>query len=454
MNCHVFKRKRKVNGKTVSAQNYTGRYKLKGETRFIAVNLGVTDRQVAEKKLREIALQEERERAGLAVTKTECACMNAPLSDLLGDFVSEKEQLGRASEYTRHISARVLALVKECGWQCLRDVNADSFRKWRKGKAASAKTLNEYQNAVVALLNWVGKTKGVKVSVFDSVEHIDARGRKSFERRALTAPEARALLACSPLQRRVAYALALFTGLRRGEIEALEWRDLSLDGEHPFVSVRASTTKNSKPARLPLHSDLVAVLREWRKADCDACDLVLPNGIALNHKGLWGDLETAGIVRMDASGRKVDFHALRHTLCTLLQASGASPRVAMEIMRHNDIRLTVQTYTDGQGLPTGDAISKLPSLFSAENLTQDLTHALVKNGQSVSKVVAFKNGTSDVQPVCVQSVVADCHNLSAFGAMCDVVPEGGLEPPHEFNPVADFKSAVSAISPLWQKKTP
>ena len=53
MNCHVFKRKRKVNGKTVSAQNYTGRYKLKGETRFIAVNLGVTDRQVAEKKLRE-----------------------------------------------------------------------------------------------------------------------------------------------------------------------------------------------------------------------------------------------------------------------------------------------------------------------------------------------------------------------------------------------------------------
>ena len=30
-----------------------------------------------------------------------------------------------------------------------------------------------------------------------------------------------------------------------------------------------------------------------------------------------------------------------------------------------------------------------------------------------------------------------------------LVPEGGLEPPHEFNPVADFKSAVSAISPLW-----
>lgn len=31
-----------------------------------------------------------------------------------------------------------------------------------------------------------------------------------------------------------------------------------------------------------------------------------------------------------------------------------------------------------------------------------------------------------------------------------LVPEGGLEPPHEFNPVADFKSAVSAISPLWR----
>ena len=185
----------------------------------------------------------------------------------------------------------------------------------------------------------------MRLSVFDSVEHIDARGGQSFERRALTVPEARALLACAPLKRRVAYALALFTGLRRGEIEALEWRDVSLDSATHSLSVRASTTKNAKAARLPLHDDLVAILREWRAPDADESDLVLPDGIPQNRLGLWVDLKQAGIERADACGRKVDFHALRHTTCTFLQAAGGSPRVAMEIMRHSEMRLTAKKYT-------------------------------------------------------------------------------------------------------------
>lgn len=164
--------------------------------------------------------------------------------------------------YTRHIADRVTALCKARGWVRLRDVNADSFRKWRKGKQASVKTLNEYQNAITRLLNWIGKAKGVKLAAFDSVEHIDARGRQSFERRALTVLEARALLFFAPLKRRVAYALALYTGLRRGEIEALEWRDVSLDSSSPSLSVRASTTKNARAARLPLHADLAEILRK------------------------------------------------------------------------------------------------------------------------------------------------------------------------------------------------
>ena len=141
MNCHIFKRKRKVEGKTVAAQNYTGRYKLDGDTSFTVVNLGVTEKQVAEKKLREIALQEERERAGLTVTKQETDCLNAPLSDLLEEHIREMQRLGRTHEYTRHVFDRVTALCTSCGWVRLRDVNADSFRKWRNTKKASVKTL-------------------------------------------------------------------------------------------------------------------------------------------------------------------------------------------------------------------------------------------------------------------------------------------------------------------------
>jgi integrase len=42
----------------------------------------------------------------------------------------------------------------------------------------------------------------------------------------------------------------------------------------------------------------------------------------------------------------VDLHAMRTTFGTLLSASGVSPCVAMELMRHNDLKLTMKVYTD------------------------------------------------------------------------------------------------------------
>ncbi len=447
---YVFKRKRKKGGKVVSDQVYTGRYKLAGDVVCTTVNLGVTDKQVAVHKLREIVKNEERSRCGLGVSKAENDCMNAPVADLLEMFIAELECLGRSSDYTRHVSARVLSLIKACGWVRLRDVNSESFRQWRKGKSASVKTLNEYQNAIVALLNWVKKTKGVNVTAFDSVEHISARGRQSFERRALSVHEASALLASAPLKRRVAYAFALFTGLRRGEIAALEWRDIHLDEHQPFVSVRASTTKNGKPATIPMHPDLVSIVTEWRGSGVDTDGLFLPRGVPENEHGLWHDLKAAGIVRVDESGRRVDFHSLRHTTCTLLQVAGVPSRIVMEIMRHSDIRLTNKVYTDAGALPTGEAISKIPSLLLPATGTLIGTHYSVSKGQAVSHVVLPKNKTPDSQLVADQTVVTDCHGASSSGNSANMVLGGGLEPPRlsAYAP----QTYVSAIPPPEQRK--
>ena len=48
---------------------------------------------------------------------------------------------------------------------------------------------------------------------------------------------------------------------------------------------------------------------------------------------------------MDAGGRGVDFHALRATYITLLVKGGATVRVAQELARHSDPKLTMNTYT-------------------------------------------------------------------------------------------------------------
>ena len=60
------------------------------------------------------------------------------------------------------------------------------------------------------------------------VSKVEVRGKERCVRRAATADELSRLFAASSLHR-LAYAAAVFTGLRRAEIEALCWGDVFLD---------------------------------------------------------------------------------------------------------------------------------------------------------------------------------------------------------------------------------
>lgn len=58
----------------------------------------------------------------------------------------------------------------------------------------------------------------------------------------------------------------------------------------------------------------------------------------------------------------MDFHALRGTFATLLNLHGATPRAAMDLMHHSDMRLTHQIYTDASALPLLPEVRKIPAL--------------------------------------------------------------------------------------------
>ncbi len=71
-------------------------------------------------------------------------------------------------------------------------------------------------------------------------------------------------------------------------------------------------------------------------------------------------------MKTKTEGRRADFHSLRHTRATNLARRNIAPRVAMEILRHSDIRLTMNRYTDASLLPVADAIGKLPSFATSD----------------------------------------------------------------------------------------
>jgi integrase len=57
----------------------------------------------------------------------------------------------------------------------------------------------------------------------------------------------------------------------------------------------------------------------------------------------------------------VDVHSLRHTFATLLARNGVTPSVAQKLMRHSDIRLTMNTYTHLDLADTAGAVAALPA---------------------------------------------------------------------------------------------
>jgi integrase len=182
------------------------------------------------------------------------------------------------------------------------------------------------------------------------------------KRRALSVPECRALLEAAPEDRRLVYMVLVYTGLRRAEAAALNWGHVHLDVVNPYLELPASITKSGKPETVPLVPEAAAGLREHR-GDAEDRDAVFASIPSMDQ--FRADLAAAGIADEDERGRKVVLHSLRHSLATMLAQSKVPPAIAQKIMRHSDIRLTLQHYTDEGLLQTGAAMANLPRLTPA-----------------------------------------------------------------------------------------
>ncbi len=80
-----------------------------------------------------------------------------------------------------------------------------------------------------------------------------ARGRQAFPRRTDEFVD----------YLRPVVLVALNTGLRRGEILQLEWKDVDLDGK--WITVSGAIAKNGQTRRVPLNAEAVAILQAWRQ---------------------------------------------------------------------------------------------------------------------------------------------------------------------------------------------
>lgn len=382
---------------------YHGQVQVDGMPCKLSKSMKTWDKQVATKRLDEWARELELEQEGIIPPKIQRDAAKTSLASLVADYCQTLEAKGKSLVYVRRSSQRLTILARACGWQHLKDISPASFETWvRKNGGRAARTLNHYLDVVQTFLNWLVLTEQLPANPLERLKKVSTKGKETRLRRALTVDEVCRLLAVAgPL--RPVFALAVHTGIRRSELEALKWGDLSLDEGAAVVRLRASTTKNRKFSVIPLAPALAAYLRTIRPADVSPGDRVYPRIPCMGR--LMKYWEQAGVPYVDELGRVADFHSFRMTFNTELQKSGVPPRIAQELLRHSDIKLTMQVYTDASQLPLESAVTKLPAYF--DGLTHRLTQTPVPTCPKMAKAGTDESAPASLQPALYDTVSRD-----------------------------------------------
>jgi len=173
-----------------------------------------------------------------------------------------------------------------------------------------------------------------------------------------------------------AVMIALYTGMRIGEICALEWRDIkdksiSVDKIIDRDNTVRSGTKTMQGRTVPVSSDLNRMFTEIRQMILKQEYPSTPY-IVTDKKGnriLPCNLRHKFDVAVKAAGvPKISFHGLRDTFATTAIESGADVKSVSLILGHTSVKFTFDKYvkpSDGMKEKTVESVQNLYSIRSS-----------------------------------------------------------------------------------------
>jgi integrase len=264
----------------------------------------------------------------------------------------------------------------------LNRVESGAFVPLRKGPTTQRpgpRTIQQCYRVLHTALNQALKWGEVHRNV---AALVDTPAVPKAQTAALTPDQARLLLTATAGTRwGPLWALAIHTGLRRGELLALRWHDVDWAGQllHIRGALDASgkrvATKTAGSVRtVPVSAEAIRALQARRAAQrlervhalhWAGTDLIFTT---LEGRPLMGDnmgdafqadLRRAGLPH-------VRFHDLRHTCASLLAAQGVPIEVVQRLLGHTSIKTTADVYVHVTPDAQRDAVARLGALLEKE----------------------------------------------------------------------------------------
>lgn len=227
-----------------------------------------------------------------------------------------------------------------------------------KAPGSAPKTKHDYCSTLLGFLSWCRKHGYMATNPLVNLGRLDHAPITDW--RALTEAEIHRLLAVAPPERQLLYSVAVCTGLRVGEINAL--RVSQLDTINCCLRQKADDAKNRRKAAQPLPQAIAAKLAQRAIGKRpDAQLLPVPYHYT---EAFWADCKAADI-HHTPEGRAV-FHSLRKSFCTLLQEiSGASLAQTQALARHSSPVITANIYTKTANSRLASLVDSLASRLLA-----------------------------------------------------------------------------------------
>jgi integrase len=236
-----------------------------------------------------------------------------------------------------------------------------AVEQWLKGLALAPKSKVHIRSLMHVMFNCAMRwgLMSNQPNAMSLVRIKDASKRKK-QPKILTAEQCIALLTKIPEPFKTMVLVAMCLGLRVSEIVGLKWGDL--DWELLQASVRRSVVLGSEgevktvysARQMPLDAGLAEILFRHKQAyaaELNASDWIFPN--PKTGKPWWPHqiqqqyIRKTGIAVLGLDG--IGWHTFRHTYSSMLRANGTDVKVQQELLRHADIRTTLNIYT--QALP-------------------------------------------------------------------------------------------------------
>lgn len=153
--------------------------------------------------------------------------------------------------------------------------------------------------------------------------------------------------------------ISLYTGLRIGELCALQWKDVNLNTG--IISITKTLTRisnfdtqlpktkliiidaktNNSIRQIPVSKNLITLLNNIKHNQPEDNYVLTSNSNFIDPRNFYNQYKR---IMKKCNLGQYNFHALRHTFATTCTEKGLDPKSLSEILGHSDIRITLSLY--------------------------------------------------------------------------------------------------------------